>query len=202
MTSTLSRRVSVPVAILIALVLVAGDPSTAYAADGQMIGGDGNVASHVVDGGTHGKVTFDVGSIVKDCATGLSSCSVEYRWRSKKNCATCWWATNTNWVSLPTGATQATFCPGTGSYQMELQVRLRWSATTTKTVETWGKYESRYDIGVSSLVTRLIASAHFNKTNNAGFKGTVKLETNTATSDYGDPYTIATSGGAYISTSC
>ncbi len=194
------RRMLV-VGIALAALFIA-NTLPAQAADGQVVGGDNNMAGHVTDNGSTARVTFDSGSILNDCPVGLSSCVLEYKWRSKKDCVLCWWSDDTGWIVLPAGTTSRTHCKADGNFQFEMQVRLRWNAPSTKTVETWGKYESRYDVGASVLVSRLIPSAVFNVTNNAGYKATVKIETNTATSDYSAPYTIATSGATYISTDC
>lgn len=193
-------RTAVLAAMIVTLFLTQIPP--AHAADGQVIGGDGNVASHVTDAGSNARVTFDAGSVLNDCPTGLGTCVMEYKWRSRKDCAICWWSDDTPWIVLPAGTTTINHCDATGNFRFELKVRLRWNASTTKTVETWGKYEQMYQVDVSTLVTRLFAAAVFNVTNNAGYRASVLIETNTATSDYSDPYTIATSGSSYISTSC
>lgn len=175
--ATLSRVHPLRRIALVALVLFAllgGTASPASAAPGQVVGGDGNIASHVTDNGSTAKVTFDAGSIMNSCPSGMSQCFLQYRWRSRKDCLICWWANDTNWISMPTGTTQLTHCDAPGNFRFDLQVRLVWNAPQTKTVETWGRNEYRFQIDVSTPGNYRIPSSVFNVTNSSGFPRSVQ----------------------------
>lgn len=188
--------------VLVGFMVMVGT-APANAADGQMIKGDGDFAGHVVaDSSDKAKVTFDTGSILSDCPTGLSGCSIEYLWRSKKNCAICWWSNDTGWLTLQAGSTKLLHCKADGAYQFELLMRLRWTAQQTKVVETSGRQERMWSLGASTLIYRLIATGFFNVSNSSGYRDTTWIETVTGTSDYSASYTIATSGSNYIAVDC
>lgn len=184
------------------LMSVAFPASPAQASDGQLLGGDSNIASNVVDAGSTARVTFDASSVIKDCPTGLSGCTVEYRWRSRKDCAICWWSNDTGWIVLPSGGPTLNHCKADGNYRFELQIRYRWWASATKTVRGEAGYESQLKIDVGGVISKAIPKGLFNVSNNTGWKGSYTLETATAVDDYSNPYTIATSGSSYISTDC
>lgn len=201
-TTTHRPSTRIMVMALVAALLLAASPPPANAAQGEVVVSDGDVASHIAQVSNKARATFDSGSILNSCPVGVSSCFLQYRWRSKKNCGLCWWSNDTGWISLAAGTSQLTHCKASGQYQFEVQVRLGWHAPQTQTVRMYGVYEYMWDVGISAIVYRLIPIRLFNFSTNSGMTTAYSLQTNSATSAYSDAYTIATSGANYPSITC
>jgi hypothetical protein len=201
-TTTHRSSLRILVMALIAVLLLAASPPPANAAQGEVVVSDGDVASHVTQVNGRARVQFDLNSILNSCPSGMSSCFLEYRWLSKKNCLICWWGYDTPWTFLPAGTQQLNHCKSNGSYRFQLEVRLRWHAQVTVTGQMYGWWEKQMEIDSNLLVNKIIPIRVFNVTYNSGMTTSHLLQTNTATSAQSAPYTIATSGETYLSVPC
>jgi hypothetical protein len=183
--------------VLLAIVATLLAPSAVFAADGEVGDiGDTDSITDVYLSSSRPTVKADY---VKDCPTGISACVIEVQFRYK--CPEVWclnW-TYQGWKGLGAGGVAQADCIGNDDNYWEVSYRVKWNAPTTKTVEYYGELEAFLTAG-ASIGHKIIAEALFNVTNNAGLKTSTKVETDTGTSAYSTPTTVATSGGRTLRT--
>lgn len=190
-------------AMLTAVVLALALAPTASAADGEVgdVGDVDSITDLFINGA--GRTTAQI-DYPHDCPVGLS-CNIEVMFEHKCPEWWCLWG-NQGWRVLPNPnangvSTISANCMPTGDEDNEwkLKYRIHWWAPQVKTVEIWGEWEWLIELSGAGGY-RMIAEALFNVTNNAGIRIGTKLETTTATWDYGPELVVATSFGEIFHT--
>lgn len=189
------RGTALIVACILSLQVVGA--SAALAEDGEVIGRGSDIAGNIYDNGSHARFNF---SNLGDCPVGISACWVEVKFRWKGNQ---WYSTWNDgaWMRLPAGQDYATYCAN-GTHRYEAYSRLRWQASTTKTVEMWGQYENVTEVGGTTIVPKFLSKFLFNVTNGTGLRLGTKTRTVTSTTDTSAASLVATSGPSWVTTSC
>jgi len=194
-----ARLLSLTVASTLMLAL-----APAVFADGE-IGdvGDTDSIGNIYDASTnHATLKVDY---VHDCPAGVSGCDIQVRFRYK--CPEFWcldWSYQ-SWKSVgaPVSGigTVAADCTGAGNDDnyWEAEYRIRWWATATVTETLTGEMEA-YITASGSIAYRLIGEASATAGIGGMVKGSVTIETVTATSRTWTTGVVATSQGTVLNT--
>jgi hypothetical protein len=198
----LDKRVVGRAGALIAAFLIALSSAPAVFADGEI--GDMGDTDSITNLTLSGDQVMARVDYPKDCPTGLS-CQIEVQFQYKCPEIYCTTYSGQTWKALPAPvngvSTVKSICNGgndTDNY-WRLVYRVKFWASTTKTVEWWG--EGEYVVTASgSGVYRTIAEGAFNVTGNAGLRAGTKIETVTKSVDYSPEVEVATSVGRRLVT--
>lgn len=185
----------------LAVALIA--PTGVFADDGEIgdLGDTDSITDLYVSGSRiTGRIDY-----LKDCPGGLTGCEIQVKFRYKCPEAWCVNWSEQSWRTIPAPVSGVSTVQGDCNggqdteNRWEMVYRVRWWATSTKTV-TW-KGEAEYGTQTSGSVGwRLIAEGAFNHTNGFGISGYTSIETVTATADYSPEVVASTSGGVVLTT--
>lgn len=184
---------------LIALVMtyqVSLPPPTA-AIDGDQFCRNHDVFSNVYVSG--GRARTNVCQL-NDCPTGLSQCRVQVRWLTKCEWAWCLgFDDRSGWVTI-NGASSVSWCQP-GKHQYKLEMRVLWTAPTTRTVRNYGALEGLIEIGGGFVYRQIVhALAVLGFGGQSTYESLEKTQTGTSGESYHD--VVATSGSQWITLSC
>jgi hypothetical protein len=190
-----SRSVMALLVTVLALSLIGSSP--AQAVPGEVLGRGSDIVGEVHLSNNRLRANFDN---VGDCVSGMT-CTVQVRWRyDNLDDANPLWTTG-GWRDISRGVDSATFCPGNSRYRAELQMRIKYTSASTRTVEFWGQGERVITVS-GGVVTRTLGKFVYDVSNKVGLRAGVHMQTTTASTGYGPVTTAATSGGSALRTSC
>jgi len=185
------------VAFTCAFILVGGP--VARAADGEVgdVGDTDSITDLYVsdDGRIHALIDY-----ARDCAAGLTGCEIQVRfgYRCPQRWCTHWsWQT---WRRIPLSNGGASVAKGDCNggdeidNEWQMEYRMRWWASTVKTVTFKGEYETYLGSG-GTIMARVIAEGVHNVTNGTGLIGHATLDTRTALGATSPGVQVATTGG-------
>jgi len=183
-------------AVVLVLIISGITPRPSAAVDGQMLCQGSDVFSNVFE--SAGRARTDT-CPVRDCPNGTSDCHVEYAWFTKCEWV---WCTTYDQRSAWTQADQAhqvSWCQH-GKHAYQLQMRVVWTASATRTVDYWGENEFVLEFGGSGSykkVVRGMAVIGFS----GGYRLGVRMETDTGAQGSSAPRAVAHSA-SWITLSC
>ncbi len=186
----------VVVALVVALLL----PTAVFAHDGEVLTDGSSAVGNVFVSG--GSVHVNINNL-GDCPPAVTSCWVEARWYDKGTSPLdCCFSAISPWLTVGKGVdTVPSYCDH-GNHFWELHLRLHAVGVTTETFELWGEAESYLkadgSVGYRTLGKDLYVQGE------GGYKGragiSLKMQTKTAKDAIFAETTIATSGGAWLTT--